>query len=616
MIELEPVLGWVNTARPLTLAGELRGQVVLLLFWDCGRVGCETAVAEAREVFARFRHEPVALVGVHDTRFTSAAGLAATRRRLERAGVTFPVAVDRSYAIWRKHVVRSSPTTLVIDPAGEIAARASGEGNAELLQRTVSRLLAAHRAAGTLATGRLASDRVEPVRSASGLWGPEKIVAQTPSIGRDGFLMIADTGQHRVIVADWPHAGGSARVRAVYGDGVPGLEDGTAGEARFRFPRGMAFEPERKLLYVADTGNHAIRVVDIVTGTVRTIVGRSARGHGTTGGASGTNQALHAPWDVSLDAKAGRLLIAMAATHQIWSAELDTMVTRAIVGSGKEDIIDGAALEAAFAQPSAVALSTDRRTLYCVDAEGSAVRAVELATRQVRTVAGGLRQGGVSPLDAFGNRDGETPLFARPLGLTVRSDPATGLDEILVADTGNNAIRAIDPASGRARTLEGVGPLDWPTDVSLAGALASRTEPPRLFVLDTHLDRILRQDEDGWTEIGLAGLGREGPSTERAVFNTPMHQELKMFVPGVAGLGPGEPACFRVASWTGGVEDRVVWQRTLTGSAAGREQSFVVPAELVDAGRTLLVHVTADGRVPHSWRVRFGSDGGEPRLRA
>lgn len=615
MIELDPVLGWVNAARSLTLAGELRGQVVLLLFWDSGRIGCAGAVAEAREVAARFRHEPVALVGVHDTRFPSEASLAATRRNLERVGLTFPVAVDRSYAIWRKYVVRSSPTTIVIDPSGEVAARASGEGNAELLQRTIARLLKEHSAAGTLATGRLASDRAEPMRSASGLWGPEKIVAQTPSIGREGFLFVADTAQHRVIVADWPDAGGSARVRAVYGNGQPGHEDGTAGEARFRSPRGMAFEPERKRLYVADTSNHAIRLIDIAGGTVRTIIGRAARGHGNTGGASGTNQALHAPWDVSLDAKAGRLLIAMAAAHQIWSAELDTMVTRAIVGTGKEEVIDGAGPEAAFAQPSAVALSIDRRTLYCVDAEGSAVRAVELATRMVRTVAGGLRQGGVSPLDSFGHRDGEAPLFARPLGLTVRNDAATGRDEILVADTGNNAVRVVDPASGRTRTLEGVGPLDWPADVSMAGALASRTEPPRLLVLDTHHDRVLRQDESGWTEIGLAGLGREGTHTERAAFNMPMHKDLEMFVPGVAGLGPGEPACFRVASWKGGVEDRVVCQRTLTGSAAGKEQAFTVPGELVDAERTLLVDVTAEGRTARSWRVRFGTDGGEPRLR-
>jgi hypothetical protein len=125
----------------------------------------------------------------------------------------------------------------------------------------------------------------------------------------------------------------------------------------------------------------------------------------------------------------------------------------------------------------------------------------------------------------------------------------------------------------------------------------------------------LRQDDTGWTEIGLAGLGCEGTHTERAAFNAPMHKELEMFVPGVSGLGPGDPACFRVASWVGGAEDRVVCQRTLTGSAAGKEQAFTVPADFVDASRTLLVDVTAEGRVARSWRVRFGTDGGEPRLR-
>lgn len=617
MIEIEPALGWVNTARVLSLGGELRGQVVLLIFWDSGRIGGAGALAEAQSVASRFRDEPVALVGVHGTRFPSMATTATTRRNLEHAGVSFPVAVDQGYAIWRKYTVRSSPTTVVIDPGGEIAARATGEGNVELLQRTVSRLVKEHRAAGTLATGRLAVDRPAVYRSVSRLFGPEKIVAQTPSIGRDGYLFVADTARHRVIVAGWPDGGGSALVRTVYGDGTAGGEDGAAGTARFCRPRGMAFDAERALLYIADSGNHAVRLVDLAAGTVRTIIGRSARGHGTTGGATGTNQALHAPWDVSLDARTGRLLIAMAAAHQVWSAERDTMVTRAIVGSGVEDVIDGVGAGAALAQPSAVALSGDRTVLYCLDSEGSAVRAVDLATRQVRTVAGGVHEGGLSPLDSFGRQDGAAARFCRPLGLSVRPNAETGAEEIIVADTGNSAVRVVDTATGMTKTMDGVPPL-VPADVSVAGALASRTEEPRLFALDAHRALILRQDADGWTEIGLAGLdavGRGGDA-ERAAFNVPMHRDLEMFVPGAPGLAPGEHACFRVASWLGGEEERVVCQRTLAGAAAGREQAFKVPAACVDAGRTLLVEVSAEGGLGRSWRVRFGSDGGEPRLRA
>jgi peroxiredoxin len=615
VIELEPNLGWINTDRALGLGGELRGQVVLLFFWDSGRIGCGGALAEVLSLAVRFAHEPVVLVGVHDTRFAGMAEYATVRRIIEHAELAFPVVVDDSYAIWRKYTVRSSPTTIVIDPTGEIAARASGEGNRELLDRTIARVIDEHRTRDTLATGRLAVPRAIPNRSVSCLFGPEKVLAQTPSVGRPGYLFVADTAQHRVIVADWPDRGGSASVRAVYGDGHPGCVDGSAGEARFANPRGMGFDPERGLLYVADTGSHAIRLIDLDAGSVRTIVGRSQRGHDAGGGASGTNQGLNAPWDVALDAKAGRLFIAMAGVHQVWSAELDTMVTRAIVGSGEEEVIDGVGAKAAFAQPKAVALSTDRRTLFCVDSEGSAVRAIDLATRTVRTVAGGQRRGGVSPLDAFGLRDGDDALFARPSGLSIREEADGG--ELVVADAGNGCVRLVDRNSGQTQTIELGAKLCAPADVCVAGALASRTEQPCVFIADTHRHRIIRLDVEGpgWTEIGLAGLDGPMPEAERAIFNVPMHAELTMFVPGASGLGAGEAACFRVSSWVQGRQERVISQRTLTGSTAGREQAFVVPPECVDVEKTLLAEMSTEGGERRLWHIRFGPDGGEPRLR-
>ncbi len=615
MIELAPNLGWINTGRALSLGGELRGQVVLLFFWDAGRIGCGGALAEVSSLAARYAHEPVVLVGVHDTRFTGLADFTTTRRIIEHAGIGFPVVVDDAYAIWRRYTVRSSPTTIVIDPGGEIAARASGEGNRELLDRTIARVIDEHRAKGTLATGRLAAGQVESGRSASRLFGPEKVLAQTPSVGRAGYLFVADTAEHRVIVADWPDGGGNASVRAVFGDGVAGCMDGPAGEARFTHPRGMAFDPERGLLYVADTGSHAIRLIDLDAGTVRTIIGRSQRGHDAGGGASGTNQALNSPWDVALDAKAGRLFIAMAGVHQIWSAELDTMVTRAIVGSGEEEVIDGVGTSAAFAQPKAVALSTDRRTLFVVDSEGSAVRAIDLRARMVRTLAGGQRRGGVSPLDSFGHVDGDEALFARPTGLSVR-DHADG-EQLLVADAGNGCVRTVDCSGSRTGTMELGTKLGVPADVCFARALASRTEQPCVFIADTHRHRIIRLDAEGsgWTEIGLAGLAVVAADAERAAFNVPMHEPLTMFVPGASGLGVSESACFRVSSWAEGREERVVCQRTLTGSAAGREQEFLVPEACVDGDRTLLVEVSSEGGARRSWSIRFGPDGGEPRLR-
>lgn len=80
-----------------------------------------------------------------------------------------------------------------------------------------------------------------------------------------GVLYVTDTFNHKVKALD-PESG---RVWTVAGTGQPGHQDGGAKEATFHEPGGLAVADGR--LYVADTNNHAVRVVDVATGTVTTL---------------------------------------------------------------------------------------------------------------------------------------------------------------------------------------------------------------------------------------------------------------------------------------------------------------------------------------------------------
>jgi hypothetical protein len=80
-----------------------------------------------------------------------------------------------------------------------------------------------------------------------------------------GRLYVADTYNHKVKALD-PEKGTCATLA---GTGRPGFEDGGAGEAGFWEPGGISAAGDR--LYVADTNNHAIRVVDPKTGEVATL---------------------------------------------------------------------------------------------------------------------------------------------------------------------------------------------------------------------------------------------------------------------------------------------------------------------------------------------------------
>jgi DNA-binding beta-propeller fold protein YncE len=207
----------------------------------------------------------------------------------------------------------------------------------------------------------------------------------------------------------------------------------------------MALAPDGRSLYVADAANHAIRVVDLADRTVVTFAGdgREAGGHPPGSGPAGA-VGLDAPWDLALVGT--RLFIAMAGSHQIWVADLDRRRLEPFAGTGIEGTFDGPRQLATLAQPGGLAWDGGSR-LYFASTQGNTVRWVDLgAPGEVHTLAGGS-----DTLFDFGSVDGPAALalFQHPLGLA-----AVG-GSLYVADTYNNRIRRIDVATGRVTTVSG-----------------------------------------------------------------------------------------------------------------------------------------------------------------
>jgi DNA-binding beta-propeller fold protein YncE len=80
----------------------------------------------------------------------------------------------------------------------------------------------------------------------------------------DGTLYVADAYNHKIKACD-PH---TRAVRTVSGSGKPGMKDGS--EAQFNEPTGLAWLGGN--LYIADTNNHAIRVLDPKSRKVATLI--------------------------------------------------------------------------------------------------------------------------------------------------------------------------------------------------------------------------------------------------------------------------------------------------------------------------------------------------------
>src|SRR5262249_61397741 len=80
-----------------------------------------------------------------------------------------------------------------------------------------------------------------------------------------GSVYVADTFNHKIRRLD----PATRDLQSFSGKGVPGDEDGTPLMARFREPGGLSYAKGR--LFVADTNNHAIRVLTLPSGQVTTL---------------------------------------------------------------------------------------------------------------------------------------------------------------------------------------------------------------------------------------------------------------------------------------------------------------------------------------------------------
>ncbi|MEK9659008.1 MAG: thioredoxin-like domain-containing protein [Chloroflexota bacterium] len=479
-------LDWLNTEQPPRLE-DFAGRLLLLDFWTLCCINCMHVLPVLRRLERRFPTE-LAVVGVHSAKFPHERESAAIADAVARYGVTHPVVNDALQAVWRSYAVRAWPTLMFVDPAGKVIGRIEGELGEDDGVRLVEEMLAEFRGAGLLRPA-VPAATPEQGRGPAILHYPGKVLADPENYR----LFIADSGNHRVLVAAL-----DGEVQTVVGVGVEGLADGVLEGALFASPQGMALAGET--LYVADTGNHVIRAVDLEAGVVETVAGTGAKGGHREEGGAGLEVALRSPWDLAL---VGRTLyVAMAGSHQIWALDLDTRVMQAVAGTGAEALVDGPPEAAAFAQPSGISADEDG-VLYVADAETSSIRSVDMrSAHHVGTLVGaGLfdwadedgpggpgsvrlqhplgaaYEGGyVYIADAYNHRirrvgtdsltvstvagEGTAGHTDGPLHAARFSEPgglAVGDGVLYVADTNNHAIRVVDVAAGQVTTL----PVDF-----------------------------------------------------------------------------------------------------------------------------------------------------------
>lgn len=463
---------WFNSP-PLSLNKQLSGKIVVLDFWTYCCINCIHILPDLVELEKRYAGYPVAFVGVHSAKFDNEKVSANIREAVLRYEIDHPVVNDDEMHMWRRIGVRSWPSLAVIGPKGNLMLLVSGEGNKEVIDACISAALEFYPKNLFRHDPIPLSPEKEKVTIDSPLRYPGKLAIDTKA----KRLYISDSNNHRIVVTNL-----DGKFLESIGTGRIGLVDGPYNKAQFFRLQGLALNKEK--LYVADAENHALRVVDLKSKTVTTLLGNGTQGRDYKGGLGGQKQLISTPWDVYVESE--KVFIAMAGTHQIWTYDLNEKIAKNFSGNGSEQNLNNPdPLQAAWAQPSGLTIGMNE--LFIADSESSTVRSINLNSGSTRTIAGG-ENAKPRNLFAFGDTDGtgEKAKLQHVLGVQWWEEE----EKIIVADTYNHRIKLLDPKTGEIKRWVGSGK----PGLKDGKGIDSRLSEPSGFALDSKANKLYVAD--------------------------------------------------------------------------------------------------------------------------
>ncbi len=139
MPSLDGINEWLNS-NPI-LRDSLRGRVVLIDFWTYSCINCLRSIPYVQAWHERYRDDGLVVIGVHAPEFAFERDVDNVRASVASLGITYPVAIDNDYRVWRAFSNRYWPAHYFIDAQGRVRYHHFGEGNYETSERVIRQLL-------------------------------------------------------------------------------------------------------------------------------------------------------------------------------------------------------------------------------------------------------------------------------------------------------------------------------------------------------------------------------------------------------------------------------------------------------------------------------------------
>jgi cytochrome c biogenesis protein CcdA/thiol-disulfide isomerase/thioredoxin len=139
MPSLAGAVQWLNS--PELSAEALRGKVVLVDFWTYDCINCQHTLPYVKDWAKKYEKDGLVVIGVHTPEYGYERIIDNVKDQVKKLGITYPVAIDNNYAIWRNFDNQYWPAHYLIDAKGQVRYSHFGEGRYEAQEQMIQQLL-------------------------------------------------------------------------------------------------------------------------------------------------------------------------------------------------------------------------------------------------------------------------------------------------------------------------------------------------------------------------------------------------------------------------------------------------------------------------------------------